>query len=105
MQASNQQRQQLRDICEQLSEALESSQTLGGSDEELTQIQSTLLQLNQQMAALRNRKMIEFYSPDYQGDFRKLLPCSPITGYFNPIRQNSRRAAQLCSWWYHQRGI
>tara|TARA_R110000822_G_scaffold4113_1_gene17552 strand:+ start:200 stop:793 length:594 start_codon:yes stop_codon:yes gene_type:complete len=90
MQASNQQRQQLRDICEQLSEALESSQTLGGSDEELTQIQSTLLQLNQQMAALRNRKMIEFYSPDYQGDFRKLLPCSPITGYFNPIAPNLR---------------
>ena len=90
MLASDQQRQQLRDICEQLSEALESSQTLGGSDEELTQIQSTLLQLNQQMAALRNRKMIEFYSPDYQGDFRKLLPCSPITGYFNPIAPNLR---------------
>lgn len=85
MLASDQQRRQLRNICEQLREALESSQTLGGNGKELAEIETTLSNLNQQMAALSNRKMIEYYNPDYQEDFRNILPCSPITGYFNPI--------------------
>ncbi|WP_269619392.1 PaaI family thioesterase [Zhongshania sp. BJYM1] len=85
MLANDQQRQRLRNICLQLSTALESSQTLGGSTEELAEIEATLLRLNQQMSTLIGRKMVEYYTPDYQGDFRNILPCSPITGYFNPI--------------------
>ncbi|MEX1666198.1 PaaI family thioesterase [Zhongshania arctica] len=85
MPASDQQRQQLLHICGQLREALESSQTLGGSSSELAEVEATLTSLNRQMAALRDRKMLEFYNPDYKGDFRNILPCSPLSGYFNPI--------------------
>ena len=85
MPVSESQRQQLQGIIEQLSICLEASQTLGGSDTELADVKSSLTLLNQKMARLTNRKMLPFYEPDYGSDFRKLLPCSPLSGYFNPI--------------------
>jgi acyl-coenzyme A thioesterase PaaI-like protein len=97
MPASDQQRQQLRNICEQLSEALESSQTLGGNKEELAEIELALSSLNTKMAALRDRKMLEFYNPEFNGDFRNILPCSPVSGYFNPT------APSLNIWQEHDR--
>lgn len=85
MPASESQRQQLKGIIEQLSISIEASQTLGGTSSELAEIESTLQQLNQKMMKLSNRKILEFYDPDYGNDLRKILPCSPFSGYFNPI--------------------
>ncbi len=85
MSVSESQRQQLQGIIEQLSISLEASQSLGGSDSELADIESTLQLLNQKMTNLSNRKMLKFYEPEYGNDFRKILPCSPFSGYYNPI--------------------
>ena len=85
MSVSEPERQQLLRIIEQLSVSLEASQSLGGSDSELADIELTLRQLNEKMAKLSNRKMLPFYEPDYGNDFRKILPRSPLSGYFNPI--------------------
>lgn len=90
MAASDQQRQQLRHISAQLSEILDSSQTLGGSDDQLAEIEAALSALSTKMATLRDRKLLEFYNPDFAGDFRNILPCSPISGYFNPIAPDLR---------------
>jgi acyl-coenzyme A thioesterase PaaI-like protein len=71
MPSNNAQRQQLQRITRQLSSILETSQTLGGSNTELDQLESSLNQLIEQVKPLGNRK--------------KILPCSPVSGYFNPM--------------------
>jgi acyl-coenzyme A thioesterase PaaI-like protein len=85
MSVSESQRQQLQRIIEQLSVSLEASQSLGGSDCELSDIESTLRQLHDKLAKLCNREMLPFYEPNYGNDFRKILPRSPLSGHFNPI--------------------
>jgi acyl-coenzyme A thioesterase PaaI-like protein len=85
MPSNDDQRQQLLRITRQLSSILETSQTLGGSNTELDQLESSLNQLIEQVKPLGNRKMLEFFNADYGDDLRKILPCSPVSGYFNPI--------------------
>ena len=57
MSVSESQRQQLQGIIEQLGISLEASQSLGGNDSELADIESTLRLLNQKMMKLSDRKM------------------------------------------------
>ena len=75
MSVSDQQRQQLRRISTQLSEILDSSQTLGGSDGELAEIEAALSTLNSKMTALRDRKLLEFYNPDFATTCITILEC------------------------------
>ena len=85
MSVSESQRQQLQVVIEQLSISLEASQSLNGSEAELADIASSLQQLNQKMAKLCDGQKLDFYNADYGNDFRKILPYSPLSGYFNPI--------------------
>lgn len=79
------QRAALAQVIDALRETLEHSATLNASTETLQSLATQIQALNQAMAPYTGNKGLEHFNVQPGEDLNSLLPCSPVTGRFNPM--------------------
>lgn len=79
------QRKALADVIQSLRDTLEHSATLNADAATLRGLADQIRSLNSALAPHTGNKALEHFNTEPGDDLNALLPCSPITGRFNPM--------------------